>query len=384
MGIGLVRSNSTASEGITASVNYAKRIAELNLEPKYDLVGKSGSYPKVETTEKSILNDPVGSLEKFSEEIKDILKGDASVQPTFGKFRIYSTNKMLENCEGLLLEEPSTKFYYEFAIKAENEGKLAEYWPKNYCKHSSQLKLDENYQNWGKFAKDMLRAIEPKSEKEIEVIFSPFIVNTAIGDTLGYSSTAKAYFEKMSKLMLNESVASENFTMMDDGLLDNGLRTSSWDGEGNPKQTNMIIEKGTMKNYLFDQKYAKLLNEKSTGNSARILQAGGNTTIGINNLVIKPGSLSKDELISSMKHGIFIEEFSWLNPDAITGIFGAEIRTAYMVENGVIGQPIKGGNLSGNVYEMVKNISGISREREHIGNSLVPWMKFKNLTLTGN
>jgi PmbA protein len=101
-------------------------------------------------------------------------------------------------------------------------------------------------------------------------------------------------------------------------------------------------------------------------------------------LVVKSGSSSFEDLIKEISNGIYIDAFAWLNPNAVTGTFGAEIRTAYMIENGEIGRPIKGGNLSGNVYDMVKNVSGISNETDFISKSKVPWMSFKNLTLSGN
>ncbi|MHA1728512.1 MAG: metallopeptidase TldD-related protein [Promethearchaeota archaeon] len=384
MGIGLLNSNSTRIEDIDSVIKYARKISELNIESKYDLVGTDITYPSPSTTEQNILSDPVGFLENKSDEIKDIMKSNSLVHPTFGKFRVYCNKKMLLNSEGLGLKELNTHFYYEFSLKAEDSPKLAEYWPDTYVKHSSQLKFDKLFPKWATFAKDMLSAKVPNSKESVEVLFSPKVVYTAIMGTLAFSSTARAFYEKMSRLKIEDKVATEDFSMIDDGLLEGGLGTSAWDGEGNPKQTTTIIKNGIMKNYLYDQKYSSLLKTKSTGNGKRNLEQGGSIGTGVNNLIINPGSQSKNEMIEDITDGIYIDGFSWLNPDPITGTFGAEIRTAYLIKNGEIGQPIKGGNLSGNVFEMVKNITGISREREYAkGNSLVPWMKFKNLMLSG-
>ena len=178
-----------------------------------------------------------------------------------------------------------------------------------------------------------------------------------------------------------DQVAVEDFTMLDDALLPDGLNTSAFDGEGNPKQTTKVIENGIMKQYLLDQKYATLLNSHSTGNGRR---HDGVVGIELNNLVIEPGQQSIKELIGECQHGVYIDAFSWLHPDSITGVFGAEIRNGYMIENGEIGQPIKGGNISGNVYEMMKNVIGISKECHYFMNAKVPFMKFRDLTLSGD
>lgn len=384
MGIGNVTSNSTKSEDIEKAINYANNIAKENEGPKYELVSSGKSYPSPLTAEKIILDNPIEFLETKSRLIMDLMRKENTIQPTFGKFRIYRSTKILINSENLHLKEPFTNFYYEFSLKAEKSGKLAEHWPMDHVKLSSQLKFEELIPKWAKFANDMISAKEPESMDSIKVLFPPRIVYTAIIETLGRTATAKALYEKMSKLTLNEQIASEKFTMIDDGLLEGGMGSSAWDGDGNPKRSTIIVEKGIMKNFIFDQKYSSIMNSKSTGNGNKLLNSGGSVGISVNNLVVKPGSNSVEDLIKEISNGIYIEEFAWLNPDPLTGTFGAEIRTAYMIGNGEIGQPIKGGNLSGNVYDMVKNITGISNTTEFISNSKVPWISFKDLTLSGN
>ena len=68
------------------------------------------------------------------------------------------------------------------------------------------------------------------------------------------------------------------------------MGTSAWDSEGNPKKRTIVIEKGVMTNFLFDQKLATLLNERSTGNAQLNPNKGGNMSIEMNNLVVNPGT----------------------------------------------------------------------------------------------
>jgi predicted Zn-dependent protease len=383
MGIGLIQAGSANLVDIQRVVDEARIIAKINLSPKFDLIRPGKKYPSPKTTDKEVLENPQDFLDRKGTEIQTALKETAFVEPTFGKFRTYYTQKMLVNSEGLNLLKKSTYFCYEFSLKAQKDGKLAEYWPKGYLKAVSHLTFDRYIQQWATIARDTLRAQKPESINNIDVIFPPIIVRTAILNTLGYSATAQALFDKTSRLNVDEKVAVDDFTMLDDGLLPDGLNTSAWDGDGNPKQTTPIIEKGVMKTHLYDEKYARLLGKSSTGNATRHPEIGGVVNIEMNNLVIEPGSQPLREIMKDIKKGVYVDDFSWLNPDPITGMFGAEIRNAYWIQNGELGEPIKGGNLSGNVYEMIKNIAGISKETHCIMNAKVPFIYFKNLTLSG-
>ncbi|MHA1297297.1 MAG: metallopeptidase TldD-related protein [Promethearchaeota archaeon] len=104
--------------------------------------------------------------------------------------------------------------------------------------------------------------------------------------------------------------------------------------------------------------------------------------IGVSNFVIYPGDISFEEIISEIKEGYYIEKFSWLNPETISGFFGAEIRNGYYIKNGKIDHPIKLGNVSGNVIEMIKNCKYISKEQEFSENSLFPYIAFTNLSVS--
>ena len=157
-------------------------------------------------------------------------------------------------------------------------------------------------------------------------------------------------------------------------------RSNSWDGESNPHQKTEIIKNGVFQKRLYDQKYGILENLGSTGNGMR--DNYGSVVNGISNFQILPGDISLEEIISDIQEGYFIEKFSWLNPEEMSGFLGAEIRNGYYIKNGEYKNPIKGGNVSGNILEMVKNCEFISKETEFSANSLFPYMAFSNLTVS--
>ena len=88
------------------------------------------------------------------------------------------------------------------------------------------------------------------------------------------------------------------------------------------------------------------------------------------------------------KHGILIEQFSWLSPDAITGKFSSEIRAGYYIKDGEITEPIKGGLVIGNIFDMIKNIQTISNDSvitsgANILAGICPYIAFEDVQIAG-
>jgi len=330
--------------------------------------------------DKTILSDPLTIKKELAEDLISEVNQQKDVLPTFLRFRIHSNHSFLRNSNNLNLDARKTYFFMEFSLKAQENGKLSEFWDVGYYKEKKHLKLNERVSSWAKRAKDTLRAVEPKPSDNALVIFSPSVLKQAINPVIGTHALGQAHAEKISCFNIGDVVASENITIIDDGLLEGGLSSNSWDSEGNPHQLTEVIKNGVFQNRLYDQMYAMLEEKQSTGNAKRAVS--GTVVNGISNFKILPGDISFDDMISDIKEGYYIDKFSWLNPDSVSGNFGAEIRSGYYIKNGEFLNPIKLGNVSGNVLEMVKNCVYISKEREFNENTLFPYMAFKNLNVS--
>ncbi len=385
MACGIVSLNSLSPNNIQKAIKIAKSVLKINSGPKYELVSPGMKYPSIKTIDKDVWEDPEGFLVEKGKELKQQLREIIPATTTFGKFRVYKKQKMLINYLGFSKIKKSTNFYYEFSFKSnDKKGRMAEYWPAGWFKTVDQLKFEELIPEWATLAKDALKAKKPTTNRSIDIIFPPRIVRIAFLETIGYSATGSALYEKISHLKEGDKIAVDELTVIDDGLKEDLLNSSEWDSEGNPKQSTTIIENGIMKNFIFDQKFAQLTGRTSTGNAQRKTSQGGKINVELNNLIVNPGSISLKELVGDSKNAMYVNKFGWLHPNPITGEFGAIIDNAYMIENGKLTQPIKGGIISGNVFDMIKNISGISKERRIVMNSKVPFIKFKNLRLIAN
>jgi len=378
-GIGIVKGNSLNSKEIENNINICQILSKENISSKYHFP-ESSSITPITTADQSILRNPIGFKADMSEEIRKEIDEHKEVSPTFGRFRLHIQNKYLKNSTGLDLGASKTFFYIEYALKAQENGKLSEAWEIEYIKEKEHLNIEERVNKWARIAVDTLKAKIPKPNKQAIVIFPPNVLKNALNPVIGFHALGKAYHEKVSTLNVEAKAASDTFTLLDDGLLEGGLMCNSWDGEGNPHQMNEVIKNGIFKNRLYDQKFAIMGNTESTGNGIRI--DDGSVINSISNLEILPGDIAKEEMISDIKEGYLIEKCSWLNPDRFSGSFGTEIRNGYFIKNGRLEYPIKGGNISGNVLEMIKNCQYISKEREFSLNSLFPSIAFKNLSIS--
>ena len=378
-GIGIIKGNSMNLQNIDNTIETCLRASKTNATSKYTFPEKK-SIPEISMVDKKVLNDPVGIKNDLYKELIEVVNEQKNVVPTFGRFRIHVHHSFLRNSNQLNLEASKTFFFSELSLKAEKDNKLAEYWTVNYYKEREHLNFEHRIKKWAKLAIDNLKAELPKPNPKTIVVFPPPVLKIAINSVIGFHTLGMAHFEKVSAFNLEEKIASDNFSLKDNGLLEGGLNTSPWDGEGNPHQKTELINQGVFKNRLYDQKYALLENAVSTGNGIR--DDDGSVINGVSNFTILPGEISLDEMISNIDEGYYIEMFSWLNPDPISGFFGAEIRNGYYIQNGEFKNPIKQGNVSGNVLQMINNCLYISKEREFAENSLFPYIAFTNLHLS--
>ncbi|MHA1675355.1 MAG: TldD/PmbA family protein [Promethearchaeota archaeon] len=382
MGFGSIHLNSINPKHIQKAITQAHALAAINVGPKYELVSPGKKYANPLTYDKSIWEDSESFLESKGKEIQQNLKEIIPATTTAGHFRYFRKQKMLVNSQGFNKLKLSSNFSYEFSFKAEKGGRMAEYWPSGYFKLARDLKFNQLVPEWASRARDALNAKPPSENEKIDVIFTPELIRKGLLMTVGYSANARSLYEKSSHFAVGDEVGVEEFSLVDDGLIEGGLNTSAWDSEGNPKQRTEVISKGIMQNFLYDQKYATLLNQESTGNAQLNPKRGGSINIAMNNLVVEPGNQCLRDIVKDSPRAILIINIPWLHPNPITGDFGAPIDNAYMIENGVMTSPVRGGIIFGNIYKMLHNIAAISKETRLVMNAQVPYIKFKGLQIS--
>lgn len=163
--------------------------------------------------------------------------------------------------------------------------------------------------------------------------------------------------------LIGKQVAAKGVTVVDDGTINEKRGSLNIDDEGTPTQRNVLIEDGILVGYLQDRMNARLMNMKPTGNGRREsyeCQPMPRMT----NTFMLAGDAKQEEMVASVKNGIFFPKFNSGQVDITSGNFVFESANAYLIENGKITSPIKGATLIGNGPAVMKKIVAIGDDLE--------------------
>lgn len=160
---------------------------------------------------------------------------------------------------------------------------------------------------------------------------------------------------------LGQQVAAPGVTVVDDGTLADRRGSLTIDDEGTPSQCTTLIENGILVNYMQDKLNAKLMGMTSTGNCRRESYAHVPMPR-MTNTYMLAGSHAPEEIIKSVKKGLYAVNFGGGQVDITSGQFVFSASEAYLIENGTITQPVRGATLIGNGPEVMKKISMIGND----------------------
>ncbi|MCC5851464.1 MAG: metalloprotease TldD [Alkalimonas sp.] len=160
---------------------------------------------------------------------------------------------------------------------------------------------------------------------------------------------------------IGEQVASKHCTIVDDGTLAHRRGSLNVDDEGTPSQYNVLIENGILKGYMQDKHNAMLMNTAPTGNGRRETFAHLPMPR-MTNTYMLAGEHAPEEIIASVKKGIYAPNFGGGQVDITSGKFVFSASEAYLIENGKITAPIKGATLIGNGPAAMQQVSMVGND----------------------
>jgi len=160
---------------------------------------------------------------------------------------------------------------------------------------------------------------------------------------------------------IGEKVASSLCTVVDNGTLSQRRGSLNIDDEGTPTQETVLIENGILKGYMQDKLNARLMGTQSTGNGRR--ESFAHLPMPrMTNTYMKAGDSTPEEIISSVKRGLYAPNFGGGQVDITSGKFVFSASEAYLIEDGKITQPVKGATLIGNGPEAMGQISMVGND----------------------
>ncbi|MBX3569928.1 MAG: metalloprotease TldD, partial [Rhizobiaceae bacterium] len=147
--------------------------------------------------------------------------------------------------------------------------------------------------------------------------------------------------------LLGQQVAAKGVTVVDDGTIEERRGSLSVDDEGTPTNRTVLIDDGKLVGYMQDRQNARLMGMKATGNGRREGYAH-QPMPRMTNTYMTAGDHTPEEIIASVKHGVYAVSFGGGQVDITSGKFVFGCTEAYMIEDGKVTQPIKGAMLIGN------------------------------------
>lgn len=160
---------------------------------------------------------------------------------------------------------------------------------------------------------------------------------------------------------IGQRVAAKGVTVVDDGTIAGRRGSLNMDDEGNPTQRNVLIEDGILRGYLQDSTNARLMKTSVTGNGRR--ESFAHLPMPrMTNTYMLAGATPPEEIISSVKKGLYAVNFGGGQVDITSGKFVFSASEAYMIENGKVTYPVKGATLIGNGPESMTRVSMVGND----------------------
>ena len=217
-----------------------------------------------------------------------------------------------------------------------------------------------------------LGAIKPASQ-EVPVVFSSEMAQSFLGK-IASALMGENLFRKQSFLLnkLNESIADSKINLIDDPLLPGKLGSRHFDSEGVEAKPLVLIENGVLKNYMLSTYSANKLGMISNGHSG-----------GISNLILKLGDYPEEELIASVKNGLYLTFMSGQGANIVTGDFSRGAQGIW-IRDGKLTEPVSEFTIAGTFSEMLMNLRMIGSEVDERSSILTPAFKIDKMAVSGN
>lgn len=208
----------------------------------------------------------------------------------------------------------------------------------------------------------MFDAIEAPAG-EMPVVLGPGDSGILLHEAVGHGLEADFNRKETSNYsgQLGKQVASPLCTVVDDGTLASSRGSINVDDEGTPGSRNVLIENGILVGYMHDQLSAKHFKVAASGNGRR--ESFRSMPLPrMTNTLLLAGPHSHDEIISSVKRGIYAKRFSGGQVNISNGDFVFSLTESYLIEDGKITAPLKGVNLIGNGPEAMRKVDMLGND----------------------
>ncbi len=225
--------------------------------------------------------------------------------------------------------------------------------------------------NWRTQADDALRQAlvnldsVPAPAGELPVVLGSGWPAVLLHEAIGHGLEGDFHRKKTSVYtdMLGKPIAAKGVTVIDDGTIEGKRGSLNVDDEGTPTQRNVLIEDGVLVGLMQDRQNARLMGVAPTGNGRRESYTC-RPLPRMTNTIMASGNSTREEMIASVKNGIYAPYFGGGQVDIVSGKFVFSASEAYRIENGKVTVPIKGATLIGSGLDVMHKITMVGNDME--------------------
>ncbi|MDX2252792.1 MAG: TldD/PmbA family protein [Nitrospira sp.] len=364
------------------------------------------------TLAKAVVEDPVSGLPEASELAGDrpdldlydetVLGPETQIDlAKRGESAAFSADSRVTNSEGAEFDSSSGR-----VVLANSHGFVGSYQSSSFSlsvspiateAETGAMQRDAWYEVQHKFARlasaesigqeAARRAVRRLGARRVATKRVPIVFDQETAGSLlaNLCSAVSGYglYKRASFLLdqLGHTVASDRITVYDDGRMAGGLGSRPFDGEGVATRKNTIVERGVLKNYLLDTYSGRKLGLPSTGNASR--SVGESPSVGPTNFYLVPGVKTPEEIIGSVKEGLYLTEVIGFGINMVTGDYSRGA-CGFWIENGELAFPVEEITIAGNLKQMLKDIEMVGSDLVFRGRIASPTLKISEMMVAGN
>ncbi|GIS10069.1 MAG: modulator protein [Alphaproteobacteria bacterium] len=386
--ISSVSTNENSEEALREVAKRAVEMAKIAPEDEYSFIASKellqnfpiqegifiDSYDSVEPSV-DLIRDRASEVEDIALSVKGITNSDGA-DSSWGE-----GETLLMTSNGFFGSSKKSNHSVSVVVIAEKNGKMERDYDYSSKVYGEDLKEGEKIGR--EAAKKTLARIGAKKPVtgQYPVIFDPRVsrsIASHFASAINGSSIArKTSFLKDS---LNDKIANESVTLIDDPFLKRGLGSRLFDAEGLGTSKHVLIKDGVLENWLLDLSSARQLNILPTANAKRGIS--GPPVPGTTNLTLLPGEASPESIISSISNGFYVTDMIGSSVSMVTGDYSRGA-SGFWIKNGELSTPITEATIAGNLKDMFMTLKP-ANDLDFSHSINCPTLLIDDMTIAGN
>ena len=385
IGIRVIKDNKIGF-AFTSNLNKISETAKQSIEnTKLNKIDENYSFAEVEKVKdvKKVYDKRFNDLDlnESVELLKSVISQaiDSGCEVTESGFSASAGRSLILNSNGVSIENNGTGFGISLSVTIQKDGEVAT----AYNSASSRF-YDLDGEKLANEVCDLAKS--SLNSKPIETdnynVVLDYYAATGLLQTFitAFDGENVARGRSILKDKIGSEIVNPSLSIIDNPLLEKGMNTTRCDGEGSVSETTELIKDGVLNSFIYDIYTANREGVKTTSNGYR-----GSY---LSTPMISPSNLEFkfDEMkdLSEIKKGVLTTSVLGAHTaNPISGDFSVEANNAFKIENGEITEPINKAMISGNIFEIMKQVEGLKSEIKQYGSFILPKLLVHDLRVVG-